>query len=73
MTPSKEKRTNKTRRKLNKTRRKLTSLIPMKLNNGFAVKIRITAWMRPRAPPIINADEADDICLFLIPPPIISA
>jgi len=37
----------------------------MKFNKGFAKDIRNIAWMRPRTPPINNADEAEGICLLL--------
>lgn len=55
-----------------KTKTKLTGSTPMYVNIGLAAQTRITAWIRPRAAPITNADEADDTCRFLIPEPIIS-
>lgn len=36
----------------------------MKLNIGFAPEIRKAAWMKPRMAPMINADDADGMCLF---------
>lgn len=39
----------------------------MKLNRGSARRIRNAAWMRPRIPPMIKAEEADAICFFLCP------
>lgn len=37
----------------------------MKLKRGLAEDIRNTAWKRPRKPPMIKADEADGMFLFL--------
>lgn len=36
----------------------------MKFNIGFAPDIRKAAWMKPRMAPMINADDADGMCLF---------
>lgn len=36
----------------------------MKFNKGFAAEIKNAAWMIPRMPPIINAEDADGMCLF---------
>ena len=37
----------------------------MKLKRGLAVDIRNAAWRRPRMAPMIKADEADGMFLFL--------
>lgn len=36
----------------------------MKFNRGFAADMRNMACMRPSMQPMINADEADGICLL---------
>ncbi|KAL2548045.1 Uncharacterized protein Fot_09575 [Forsythia ovata] len=37
----------------------LTDLNPMKFNKGFDAENQEAAWMRPRMPPIINAEDTD--------------
>jgi hypothetical protein len=39
----------------------------MKFNKGFAAEISNVAWTRPRIPPKYSADEAEGICLLLLP------
>lgn len=42
----------------------LTDLTPIIFRAGSAKDISKTAWMMPRMPPIIRADEADGMFLF---------
>lgn len=51
---------------------RLTDLIPMYSRIGFAAKITNIDCMRPSMAPIAIADEADDICLFLFSPSLVS-
>jgi hypothetical protein len=47
--------------------KELTEPTPMKFNRGFAPDMRNMACMRPSMLPMINADEADGICLLSLP------